>query len=307
MKDVSINFHGEDVIPSLPEDALFHIIPAPLEKSVSYGTGTAKGPEAILRASAQLELFACRNVPAEYGIYTAKPVDCSGTVSVGLANIALAVGNCLIHESIPIVIGGEHTVTLGALEAIADRHDAFGVIQFDAHADLREEYEGSPLSHACVMKRVFDQNIPVLQIGTRSYSRDEHLFRQEHNISYFDAEDIFKKGIECVQLPADFPDRIYITFDIDVFDPSLIPATGTPVPGGLSWYQAMWLIERLVESRVCIGFDVVEFAPMPAHHSSSFTAAQLVYNMMGYLTRSELNKNHRRLDGYPASTRLKKG
>jgi agmatinase len=293
-----LNFHGEDVSPSPPGEAIFHIIPVPYEESVSYGTGTQEGPGAILAASAQLELFDGRSIPADYGLYTAPPVDCTGGCPEVLARIEAAVTNCLHLQRIPVVLGGEHTITNGVVAALRrqyPRPGEFGVIQFDAHADLRDSFEGSPYSHACVMRRIAEQGIPILQLGTRSYSLEEQQYREKHHIPYFDAETIWKNGIECCNLPADFPEKVFITFDVDGLDSSIMPATGTPVPGGLNWYQAMWLIEKIMNERVCIGFDVVEFAPIAGLHGASFAAAQLTYNMMGYLVGSPLNRRYRQL------------
>jgi agmatinase len=288
----AVNFHGEDVQPSPPDLALFHVIPVPYEKSVSYGTGTAAGPQAILDASCQLELFDGKSVPADFGIHTLPMLDCSGSHEDALARIEAAVAACLSLEKIPIVLGGEHTITYGAIRALQQKHLDFGVVQFDAHADLRETYGGSLFSHACVMKRVFDLGIPLLQLGTRSYSLEEHTLRQEQEIAHIDAEDIFRMDVHEFVLPANFPEKVFITFDVDGLDPSIMPATGTPVPGGLNWYQAMWLLEGIVDSRICIGFDVVELAPVPVLPSSSFTAAQLVYTIMGFLSRSQINRKY---------------
>lgn len=286
-----LHFHGEDVVPSAPDRALFHVIPVPFEISVSYGTGTALGPDAILEASAQLELFTGRNIPAEHGIYTAPAVDCSGPCETTLKEIEKQVAATLSLKKIPVVLGGEHTVTCGVIAALRQHHDDFGVIQFDAHADLRDSYEGSPYSHACVMRRIHERNIPIYQLGTRSYSLEEHAFRREHSVPFRDSEDIWKNGTD-LKLPEDFPEKVFITFDIDALDSAVMPATGTPVPGGLSWYQAMWLIASIMESRVCIGFDVVELAPVANLHGPNFAAAQLVYNMMGYLTDSPVNRRY---------------
>lgn len=290
-----LNFHGEDVTPSSPDMALFHIIPAPFERSVSYGTGTAQGPKAILQASEQLELFTGKNIPAEHGIYTAPPVNCSGSCEKTLTHIRDSVARTLQFNKIPIVLGGEHTVTCGVIDAIKQYHDDFGVIQFDAHADLRDSYEGSSFSHACVMRRIHELGIPIYQLGTRSYSLEEHLYRKEHAIPFRDSEDIWKNGVN-LQLPKDFPQKVFITFDIDGLDSAIMPATGTPVPGGLGWHQAMWLIEAIMEQCICIGFDVVELAPIEQLHGANFTAAQLVYNMMGYLSDSTINRSYWQLD-----------
>ena len=288
-------FHGIDVPPAAPTEALFHVIPVPYEASVSYGIGTQGGPEAILAASTQLELYDGKSVPAEYGIFTTQPVDCTGDGQEILARIDVAVTECLDLRGIPVILGGEHTVTNGVITALQRNSGEFGVIQFDAHADLRESFEGSRYSHACVMRRIAEQGIPLMQIGTRSYSLEEQHYRESEKITYFDAEEIWKKGIERIELPADFPQKVFITFDVDGLDASIMPATGTPVPGGLSWFQAMWLIEKFMNDRICLGFDVVEFAPIANLHGTAFTAAQLTYNMMGYLVRSQVNQQYWRL------------
>lgn len=293
-QQILFNFHGEDVEPARPEDALFHVIPVPYEESVSYGTGTAAGPAATLEASCQLELLTVDVVPADHGLYTAPPVDCSGDCRSVLQRIEEAVNKSLALQKIPVVIGGEHTVTCGVIPALRKHFDDFGVIQFDAHADLRSSYGGTPFSHACVMRRIHEQGIPIYQLGARSYSVEERDYRKAHAIAFRDAEDIWKNGHE-LQLPENFPQKVFITFDIDGLDSSLLPATGTPVPGGLSWYQAMWLLEQIMEERVCLGFDMVEFAPIPQLHGNGFTAAQLVYNMMGYLVKSEKNRRYHQL------------
>lgn len=280
-------FHGDDIPQSYPEQALFHVIPVPYEKSVSYGSGTSEGPSAILSASCQLEVFDGKSVPAHYGIYTAPTVDCSGSHEEIILNIKNAVSGCLALNKMPVVIGGEHTVTNGVADALIEKYgNDFGIVHFDAHADLRDSYEGSKFSHACVMRRCHEKGIPLYQLGTRSYCLDEQQYRSYHKIPYMDAEDVFRLGVEAFNLPEDFPEKIFISFDIDGLCSSIMPATGTPVPGGLSWYQAMWLIERACAQRTCIGFDMLEYSPMNGLHSADFTAAQLVYNMMGIITRS---------------------
>ena len=286
-----LNFHGEDVAPTPPEEALFHVIPVPMEMSVSYGAGTAAGPAAILEASRQLELFTGGNIPAEHGIYTAPPVTCSGSCETTLRHIEERVAATLSLNKIPVVLGGEHTITCGVIEALKKHHKDFGVIQFDAHADLRDSYQGSRYSHACVMRRIHEQSIPIYQLGTRSYSLEEHNYRRQHKVPFRDSEDIWKNGAELL-LPDTFPGKVFITFDIDGLDGAIMPATGTPVPGGLGWHQAMMLIEAIMESRVCIGFDVVELAPVDNLHGPNFAAAQLVYNMMGYLSGSGPNQDY---------------
>jgi len=281
-------FLQSELAESAPEDAFFHVIPAPLEASVSYGAGTALGPEAIIRASDQLELWDGASIPAEAGIYTGAAVDCSGSAEEALSRIESAVGRALACKALPVLLGGEHTVTLGALRAInkALGGERFGIVLFDAHADLREIYEGNPLSHACVMRRALEEyNAEMFQIGVRALSVEEHVWRQKQGIRHLDASELALSGVPGKLLPEQFPKRIYISFDVDCLDPSVMPATGTPVPGGLSWREAMLCLERCVFGRTVLGFDVVEFAPANGLHFANATASQLVYAMTGITLR----------------------
>jgi agmatinase len=270
-----------------PAEPLFHIIPAPYEKSVSYGTGTAAGPAAILTASQQLELFDGISIPAEHGIYTLPPLSCTGSTEEALAEITAAVNDVLLHNtSLPVVLGGEHTVTVGVLQAVRQHYDNCGVVQFDAHADLRDTFEENPYSHACVMRRVLEMEFPLYQIGVRSLSHEEELLRQAKGIGRLDGPDIGCGVMPEAILPADFPHDIYLTIDVDVFDPAVIPATGTPEPGGLSWYQMMQALSTVVRGRRVIGFDVVELAPVAGLHAPDYTVARLIYNLFGMISRN---------------------
>lgn len=270
----------ESEIPDRPESGCrFHIIPAPLEDTVSYGGGTAWGPEAILEASYYLEAFDGESCPCEQGIYTQDPAD-------DLEAIESAVSRVLQLGGLPIVLGGEHTVTLGALRAFKAAGEEFGVVQFDAHADLRDEYEGSKLSHACVMRRVLDDlGLPLFQIGVRALSPAEHQLRRERGIPALDAVAIARGGIPQVLLPDGFPKKIYLTFDVDGFDSSIMPATGTPEPGGLTWREVSRCFELLTGEARIIGADFVELAPLPNFPAPDFTVARLIYNLMGLIER----------------------
>jgi agmatinase len=278
-------FLASEIAPAKPEDCLFHVIPVPYEKTVSYGSGTAAGPLAILESSQQIELFDGIDIPAEHGIYTHPPVDCSGPAEESLEKITEAVSGVLDLKKIPVVLGGEHTVSVGAFRAVKRHFKDFGVVQFDAHADLRDTYHGTPLSHACVMRRAIEMDIPIFQIGVRSLSLEEHLLRQERNIGHLDTSAIGMGMVPDMILPDDFPQHIYITFDVDGLDPSIMPATGTPEPGGLSWHQAFSALSAVMRNRCVIGFDVVELAPIPGIHAPNFTAARLIYNLFGMISR----------------------
>ncbi|WP_294514436.1 agmatinase [uncultured Bilophila sp.] len=279
-------FLASELSDSEPGRCLFHVLPVPLEATVSYAGGTAKGPQAILEASDQLELWDGESVPAEPGIRTWPAVDCSGSSETVLAAVESAVDSILEYGGLPVLLGGEHTVTYGALASLKKRFGTFGVIQFDAHADLRDSYEGSPWSHACVMRRaVKDLGLPLAQFGVRALCLDEVEARREHGVTFHDAADIARHGVPESLLPSDFPDRVYLTFDVDGLDPSIMPATGTPVPGGLGWYQSLDIAERTLAGREVLGFDVVELAPVPGLHAADFAAARLVYALMGIVQR----------------------
>jgi agmatinase len=269
-----------------PAEPLFHIIPIPYEKSVSYGTGTAAGPAAILAASQQLELYDGKSIPAELGIRTLPPLSCVGSAEEVMTEINAAVDDVLLRNGIPAVLGGEHSVTMGALQAVRQRYDNCGVVQFDAHADLRDTYEGSRFSHACVMRRALDMDFPLYQIGVRSLSHAEELLRQAKDIGRLDGAAIGCGAMPDPILPADFPRDIYLTIDVDVLDPGVIPATGTPEPGGLSWYQMMQGLFTVIRGRRVIGFDVVELAPIAGLHAPDYTVARLIYNIFGMVGRN---------------------
>lgn len=280
-----LSFLEEDIAPSAPEDALFHIIPVPFEESVSYGGGTEKGPHAILEASQQLEVFdGISTDAADAGIYTAPVLNCCGMVESVLDSISTVVSRSLALGKLPVVLGGEHTVTVGVIDAYIQQGEEFGVIQFDAHADLRDSYENSQLSHACVMKRIFDRNIPLFQVGIRALCQEEHDLRESNNIPHLDAREFYLEK-QPFQIPENFPKKVFVTIDIDGMDPSVVSATGTPVPGGILWYDMLNFLQTIVDECDVIGFDCVELAPKEGDHASDFAATQLIYSFMGMIAR----------------------
>jgi len=266
-----------------PDRALFHVIPVPYEKTVTYGEGTRKGPSAILTASQQLELYDGFGIPAEKGIYTEAPHNCGGSSNTVLDSLAARVEAIVAKKQIPVVLGGEHTVTPGALMGVVRALGPVGVIQFDAHADLRDRYAGSRHNHACAMRRVLDQGHTLFQMGVRSLSPQEVHYRRDLTIAHLDAVHINRSGVPEIILPEDFPEDIYITIDVDCLDPSIMPSTGTPEPGGLTWYQMIDALKEIVFGKRVVGFDVVELAPIPGFHAPDYTIARLVYQVMGLI------------------------
>jgi agmatinase len=286
MEFAMYSFLEEDIPPAQPEAAQFHIIPVAFEASVSYGKGTANGPQAIINASQQLELFDGISCDAALsGIYTAPAMECCGDAEMILSSLKRSVSSVLMQGKLPVVLGGEHTITDGVVEALTDFHDEFGIIQFDAHADLRDQYGGSKFSHASVMRRVHERGVPIFQVGTRAVSEEEQLFRSEQEIPYLDARDLYGRDKQVFSIPKGFPKKVYVTIDVDGLDPSVIRSTGTPVPGGIGWYDILHFLETVVTEHDVVGFDCVELAPTEEDHASTFAAAQLIYNFMGMIAR----------------------
>ena len=281
-------FLGSEITQPQPEEALFHVIPVPFEESVSYGGGTAQGPLAILKASWQLEQWDGKSKPCQLGIYTQGFVNCDVEPEKIIENIANATKKVADLGKLPIVLGGEHTVTYGVIKGlIASGITDIGVVQIDAHADLRDRYEDNPLSHASVMKRIVDLGVPLFQLGIRAFCEEEVQTRIDHNVRYIDADDLVPNNINAIELPEDFPKNVFFTLDIDGMDPSVFPSTGTPVPGGLGWYQTLKIFESVVKQRNIVGFDIMEFAPIEGFHAYDFAASLLTYKMMGIIQREQ--------------------
>ena len=264
-------------------NAKFHIIPVPLEKTVSFGSGTSKGPEAILSASNELERYTGKSEPCLDGIYTYPIIDCDKPIDQVIDNIKIITKEISRNNKIAIIIGGEHSITYGAVNGVFEglnllNKNEIGIIQIDAHADLRKDYQNQMHSHASVMYLLSKEKYKIAQFGVRSISLEEVENRSKFDIIYFDAETLYLN--KEVELPADFPKKVYISFDVDGLDPSIMPATGTPVPGGISYYESLNLIKKIIKGREVIGFDMVELSPIKGFEAYDFTVATLIYKIM---------------------------
>jgi len=266
------------------------ILPVPYEKTTTYGKGTGKGPQAILDASPNLEFYdeELNIVPLEeIGIATLPLLKTDSPPEVMVEEVAEAVSRIVEAEKIPLILGGEHSITIGAFHAISKFYDDLSVVQFDAHADLREFYDGSPFNHACVMRRIYT-DAHICQIGIRAIDKEEAELIHQKKIDVFFAKDIAgkkdwqEKALSCLK------DNVYLTFDVDAFDPSVIPATGTPEPGGLGWYEVLSFLKKLIAQKNIVGMDVVELSPMPDNRAPDFTVAKLIYKMIGYISNKKL-------------------
>jgi agmatinase len=284
------NFLGLDE-PDSWDDSGVVILPVPYEATVSYQGGTRRGPGAIMEASRYIELFDqeldCE--PSDVGVVTlpalhltgAGPEQAVGELRQAYEKVLAEAGDRLL-----VTLGGEHSLTSAPVLAhaarLAGRGERLSVLQFDAHSDLRLEYEGSPFSHAAVMSRCMDE-VDIVSVGIRALTREERqLIRERDSITTIFAEEMWRDLLWIDRALQALGDQVYITFDVDYFDPSLVPATGTPEPGGPPWYPTLQLLRRVFTERNVVGVDVVELAPMPGNPAPDFVVAKLLYKMIGY-------------------------
>lgn len=284
-------FLGEEVAAAY-EDARVVILPIPFEATTTYRRGCENGPSAILTASQQVEYYdeELEQELWEVGIYTHEPIadtreDHPIASEAMLADTEQTVRKLIDDGKFVIGLGGEHSITTGIVEAYRQAHpdEAFTVIQIDAHGDLRHEYEGSIHNHACVMRRIVDMGLPTVQIGIRSICREEADLIKSKPLTVFRAREIamqpdwMERALASIQTP-----KVFLTIDLDGIDPTLIPAVGTPEPGGLNWYSLITFLRRVFDAHQVIGCDVMELAPLVDSVVSEFTAAKLVYKLIGY-------------------------
>ena len=270
-----------------PDKARAVVIPFGLEASVSYGGGTSRGPAAILAASHQLELFddeVWREPYKDFGIAAIREPAIAPKVEDALTQLAGLVETVLAAGRFPLVIGGEHSLTAGAINPFAASYRDLVVLQFDAHADLRDGYLGEHYSHASAMRRVLDHShVSLVSVGIRAISQGEADFYDANRdrITIHWGRDQARWDIEDIVRPLKGR-PIYVTFDIDGLDSAIMPATGTPTPGGLGYLQALEIIKRAAEVGTIVGADVVELAPIDGLHACDYTAAALAYKIMTY-------------------------
>lgn len=280
-------------ISSLNTSAIV-VLPAPYEHTVSYGGGTRRGPEAIIKASHFVEFYddECdRELCNEVGVATLPPLRFGKSVDAKAMNIIeKTVDELLAHDKFVVTLGGEHTISQAPIAAHLKKYPDLSVIQFDAHSDLRDSYEGSKYSHASVMARVCEFMSPdrIVQVGIRAQCIEESRFIKERGVHTFYAHGM-RSGkyahpphgwdesvLECVS------EHVYITFDVDGFDPSIMPSTGTPEPNGLYWSETMQLLRKIAERKTIVGADIVELAPVKGVTHPDLTAARLTYKIMNY-------------------------
>jgi agmatinase len=282
------NFGGIPEEHALYETSRAVIFPVPLERSTSYERGTRNGPSAILAASRNMELYDDElelEPYKEIGIATLPAIDTmDGTMDEVITELYTAQLGMLEDGKFPAAIGGEHSLTPPLVSATTKKFKDLTVLQIDAHADLRDEYQGNPASHACAMRRVVEV-CPAVQVGIRSLSEEEAKAIPHLRTKIYWAKDIVRAPMKAwiAKVLDDLGPNVYLTIDLDGFDPSIVPATGTPEPGGLDWHQVTALVRAVADHKKIVAMDVVELLPQPGDHASDFLAAKLIYKCLGYI------------------------
>lgn len=263
------------------ETAKIAVLPVPYDKTSTWIKGADDGPEALLEASEALEWFDIETKTEVYrhGIATLPEVDDDSTPEKLCAAVDDAVSQILSDEKFPVIIGGNHTVSIGSFRAMARHFGNLTILQLDAHSDMRDIYEGSPLNHACVMYQAASL-AQVTQVGIRSMCIEE-LHHINHDRIFY-AHEIFDNNLWQQRALDTLSQNVYVTIDLDVLDPSVLPSTGTPEPGGLTYYQVLHFLRSVFMNRNVVGFDIVELCPNSKQKASDFLAARLAYQLMTY-------------------------
>lgn len=282
-----MNFGGIDIFTGADGKSRFTVLPVPYDLTTTYQGGTRKGPGAIIEASTHMELYdeEFQSSPYEAGILTLNPLEPTAAGPAEMIDGVYEACRAIFETgSMPIVLGGEHSITFGLARAALERFPRLSVLQLDAHADMRDSYQGTPNSHACVARRI-SEICPIVQAGIRSLSVEEAEFLKgpdSGSVKTYYAS-MIHGGVAPAEIVSSLSDDVLVTVDIDVFDPSIMPATGTPEPGGLDWHQVTGILKEVAARKRVVGFDLLELAPIPGFVAPDFMASKLVYKMMAYM------------------------
>ena len=282
------NFAGLDPTHSSLERSKVAILPVPYDFSVSYQSGTRWGPQAIIAASRNMEIWDDElGQTYRAGIHTLDELE---PTALGPGEMVKRVEKAFdwMYDAgkLPVMLGGEHSITAGAVRAAHRRHPRLSVLQIDAHADMRQTYLDTPDSHACVMRRI-REICPAASVGIRSFSEEEAEYLREHPVPMWSTRKLRTLRGDMQPIVDALTDDVFVTFDVDGLDPACLPGTGTPEPGGLDWFECVDLLAAVAAKRRIVGFDVVELAPLAGSIASDFLAARLTYRMIGLMLQSQ--------------------
>jgi agmatinase len=275
-----MNFGGNEIVYNYSESGII-IVPVPYDETSTWLKGAAKAPDAILEASVNLEFYDVETSSEAHlaGINTIAPLLEKETPQKLVNAVYDRTLSLLSEKKFPVIIGGNHTVSIGAIKAFSEYFENLTILQLDAHADLRQEYEGSEFNHACTMARAREY-APVVQVGIRSMSAEELPFVEKDRI-FFSHELYYDKSLYEKALDR-LTENVYITIDLDVFDPSIMPCTGTPEPGGPAYFELLHFLRDVIKARNVVGFDIVELCPSATNKSPDFIAAKIIYQLLSY-------------------------
>lgn len=285
---VPFNFLGLPARYSDYQKSKFVVLPIPYEQTTTFKSGTREGPRAIIAASLQVELFdeELQFEPYKAGIATLNELETTALGPEKMTEKIHQVARTVIKdEKIPVMLGGEHSITLGLVKALKEKYKDLTVLQLDAHADLRDSYQENKQSHACIMRRI-REICPAVQVGIRNLSSSEYEFVTREKIKLFYAHQIRTGSNWQNQVTKSLSKNVFLTLDLDFFDPSIMPAVGTPEPGGLLWYDTLNFLQKIIYTKNLVGFDVVELSPLPGNIASDFMAARLVYKLIGFMSKA---------------------
>ncbi len=275
-----MNFGGNEVVYDYQESGII-IVPVPYDETSTWMRGADKGPDAILEASVNLEFYDVETSSEAHkaGINTIAPITEKETPEKLVNAVYRNVTTLLKDQKFPVIIGGNHTVSIGAIKAFSEYFNNLTILQLDAHADLRQVYEGSQYNHACAMARA-REFAPIVQVGIRSMSAEEVSFAGRERIFY--SHELYYDRNLYANAAGKLSENVYITIDLDVFDPSIMPSTGTPEPGGPPYFELMHFLRDVIKTRNVVGFDVVELCPSATNKSPDFIAAKIIYQLLSY-------------------------
>lgn len=281
----TLNFLGLDGGQTHYQKAKVVIIPAPFEASTSYQKGTARGPQAILDASTQVELYDielkknCHTI----GIHTTKPLPIEKAPAPEAFDILYKKTKKVLSDNKwPVVLGGEHAISYGMFKALLEKYPNLSIFHIDAHTDLRESYEGNPYSHASALYLMRKTCPRSVSIGIRSMCEEEARYVEEHQVPVYYDHEIQKNGLDSKKILQHLTDDVFLTIDVDGLSPAIIPSTGTPEPGGLGWHETLSILKPLFKEKNVVGMDAVELMPIPGLSHSDFSVAKLIYKCIGY-------------------------
>jgi len=271
------------------ESSEFVILPVSYEQTTTFKTGTKEGPQAIINASQEVETFdeELKQEPFKVGIHTLGEMEMTMGSPQKMVQKVYQIAKELVDMNKRVVLlGGEHTISIGMVKALNESYEKLSVLQLDAHADLRDSYQESKYSHACTMRRI-GEIAPFVGVGIRNLSLEEHEFVGKKKIDLFFAKNLMKDHSWIDQVLSKLSENVYLSIDLDFFDPSIMPSVGTPEPGGLLWNQTLALLKKVAKSKNIVSFDCVELCPIPGLVAPNFLAAKLVYKVIGYIVSKE--------------------